>query len=362
MNYGTRLRQLRDITQNLAFHSLIPKYGPSHVQIELTTYCNMNCLSCGRRYIVDKGRHMDFAAFRQIYDQIRPVNINLSGLGEPLLHPEIFSIIQYCKRHGSVVNFPTNLSLSGGILEELVRSGIDQIKVSIDAASRETYRIVRSQDKFHQVVENIRTIGRLKRDIGSHLPEIRFNFCLQKHNLNDMPQLVQLAKELNVSSVYIQDLNYFSVEAEKEELCGFSLKQLATVLDETHRLSCKLGITTNILNWKRNLKWLFNKTLPLESHQPNPIRCAFPWISVFIDVNGEVKPCPVFVWDVGAESLGNCLETPFRDIWRGSKYQHLRSEFRRGRRTPSICQRCVPPRLLDIQLIFTKMLARSLKH
>ena len=354
---GQRLKQFHDIALNVLQRSLKPKYGPSHVQIEITTFCNMDCLSCGRRYLIGKGCHMTLEVFRNIYDQIQPTNVNLSGLGEPLLNPQVFKIIQYCKQNGSVVNFPTNLSVSNNVMEELVRSRIDQIKVSIDAASAQTYRNLRKKDKFHHVLENIRTIGRWKRDLGSNLPEVRFNFCLQKHNLTELPQLVELAKDLSVSSIYIQDLNYFSVEEEKNELCGFSQKQLVEVLEDTHQIARKLGIATNILNWKRNLKWLYNKTLPRENYQPNSIRCTFPWVSAFIDVNGWVKPCPVFVWDKSSGYLGNCLKTPFKNIWHGNDYQNLRREFKKGQRTLPICIRCVPPRLLDMQLIFTKMLA-----
>lgn len=358
MGYAKRFRQFYEVGMNVIPRSSRPKYGPSHVQIEITTLCNMDCLSCGRRYIVNKARHMPLETFKHIFDQIRPININLSGLGEPLLHPQIIEIIEYCKKNESIVNFPTNLSLSNtSVLEGLVRSGIDQIKVSIDAASAATYRAVRGQDKFDRVINNIRTINRWKKKFGCSHPEIRFNYCLQRYNLEELPKLVHLAHELSITSIYIQDLNYFSVEKEKSRLCGFTRQQLARILDDAYSLSRKLNVTTNILNWKRNLNWLYNKTLPKEKFQRNSIMCYFPWISTFIDVNGGVKPCPVFVWDANAEILGNCLEERFSDIWHGGRYQNLRRNFHRNSRPYSICVRCVPPRLIDIQLIFTKMLA-----
>jgi MoaA/NifB/PqqE/SkfB family radical SAM enzyme len=282
----------------------------------------------------------------------------LSGLGEPLLHPQLFEIIRYCKQNESIVNFPTNLSLSNtSVLEGLVRSGIDQIKVSIDAANAATYKAIRGQDKFDVIINNIRTINRWKKKTGCSHPEIRFNYCLQRYNLEELPKLIHLARELSISSIYIQDLNYFSVEKEKSRLCGFSYQQLAQILDDAYRLSQRLNVATNILNWKRNLKLLYNKTLPKEKFQSNSIICSFPWISTFIDVNGCVKPCPVFVWDLDAEILGNCLEEKFIDIWHGEQYRSLRRNFCRNNRPFSICLRCVPPRLIDIQLIFTKLLA-----
>lgn len=347
------------ILRNASFKPIEVNNIPNHVQIEITTFCNMDCLSCGRRYIIDKGHHMSFNEFEQIYNQIKPRNVNLSGLGEPLLNPEIFKMIEHCRMNGSVVNFPTNLSLSGKIIEKLVDTQIDQLKVSIDASTPEMFRMVRRSEKFNILLRNIRLINNIKKKKSLKYPEIRFNFALQKYNIDELPKLITLAKELNVSTIYVQDLNYFSVEKEKKELCGLNLQKLREILDTSEQVARKNGINTNISNWKRNLDRLYNKMLSEDQFVPNTIKCNFPWVSTFIDVYGNVKPCPVFVWERNAKSLGNCLEQPFRKIWNSESYKKLRGEFRENIRSNLICKRCVPPNILDMKLILQKMILRK---
>jgi radical SAM protein with 4Fe4S-binding SPASM domain len=346
------------ITKNVICRPLIVKSLPRHVQIEITTFCNMNCLSCGRRYIIDKPKHMSYETFKKVYDEIRPRNINLSGLGEPTMNPEVFKMITYARKNGSIVNFPTNLTLPKSVMDKLVKSQIDQIKVSIDAASKEGYKKVRKYDKFDNVVENIKYINEAKKKRGFDKPEIRFNFCLQKYNLKELPALVELANKLGVKTIYVQDLNYYSVEKEKKELCGIPIEELKKTLQETDKLSKKHGIHTNISNWKSNMKAFYNKMLPKKQYVPNKTRCNFPWVSSFIDVHGNVKLCPVFVWQKDAKALGNIHEKSFKEIWNSKEYQQLRKEFRKNTRSNPICKRCVPPNILDMKLILEKMLLR----
>ena len=66
---------------------------------------------------------MSFETFRKIYDDIRPENINVSGLGEPFLNPEIFEIIRYAKSQGSIVNCASNFTKVSGKEEKIVENG-----------------------------------------------------------------------------------------------------------------------------------------------------------------------------------------------------------------------------------------------
>ena len=347
----------------MAFNSILkPNYAvslPKHIQVEVTTFCNMNCLSCGRRHIIDKPQHMRFTDLQRIFDAIEPLNINLSGLGEPLLNPDIFKMIRYCKSRGAVVNFPTNLNVSSQHIEKLVAAGPQQIKVSIDATTPETYQIVRNANTFDKIRKNIHFINKLKKERNLRHPEIRFNFALQKANMHELTDILDMASELGVDTVYIQDLNYFSVENKKADLCSNDRQSLKRILVKGAHFARQKGINTNLNNWKRHFDLLYNKMLPKDLFQPNFIKCLFPWVSAFIDVKGNVKPCPVFVWTKESYSLGNCLLKPFPQIWNGHQYRNLRRTFKQNQRECAICQRCVPPDLFDMKLIFQKMLLRD---
>ena len=171
--------------------------------------------------------------------------------------------------------------------------------------------------------------------------------------------LMDFAREHKVGTIYVQDLNYFSVEDEKDQLCGFTKEHLIEVLDAADKKAQEYGIDTNIGNWRRNMDAFYNKTLPTEEYIENNTKCTFPWVSCFIDVHGNILPCPVFVWEKKSESLGNALETPFEEIWNGETYKKLRGEFKENIRRNPICKKCVPPNIFDMKLIFQKMLLRG---
>ena len=206
---------------------------------------------------------------------------------------------------------------------------------------------------------NIELINQIKKERKLDLPELRLNYAFQKANMYELLDIIDYAYENNIATIYVQDLNYFSVESYKPDLCGFNRIDLEKLLAEAERRAQDYGIKTNIRNWQRNMSAFYNKTLPKEDYEENDKHCTFPWVSVFIDVDGNVKPCPVFVWDKHANHLGNCLETDFKSIWRGQPYQTLRQEFRRNIRSNKICQRCVPPNIVDMNLIFNKMLLKG---
>jgi radical SAM protein with 4Fe4S-binding SPASM domain len=251
------------------------------------------------------------------------------------------------------------LNVSSKIIVKLVEAGPHQIKVSIDSATPETYRRVRKANTFEKILRNIRLINTLKQENNLQHPEIRFNYALQKANIDELPQVLSLASELGVGTVYIQDLNYFSVEEKKGALCNIDRHALKAMLEKCERIARKNRIKTNLDNWKRNFDLFYNKMLPQKKFQPNSINCLFPWVSAFIDVHGNVKPCPVFVWEKDSHALGNCFEDSFQKIWNGQRCRILRRSIKQGERKHAICQRCVPPNLLDMKLIFHKMLLRK---
>jgi len=83
-------------------------YGqPTSVQIESTTYCNAKCSMCGRTMVYTgknpkKPKHMSFQKFKKIMLKLPYCKyIDLQGLGEPLLNPDLISIIKFCKERKS---------------------------------------------------------------------------------------------------------------------------------------------------------------------------------------------------------------------------------------------------------------------
>ena len=87
---------------------------PRRLQVEVTGSCNLRCRMCIVRYRPTLGRSasMSFATFRRLLDELPDVNeVVLQGIGEPLLAPDIFEMVEYCGRRGLDVGFNTNVTL-----------------------------------------------------------------------------------------------------------------------------------------------------------------------------------------------------------------------------------------------------------
>lgn len=91
---------------------LLP-YKVDFVNIELTSYCNLNCRFCSLDNSKRKSGHLDVSTFKDILkwvldgreDGIEVREIRLFNGGEPLLHPEFYQILTVIKEMKSVSDF-----------------------------------------------------------------------------------------------------------------------------------------------------------------------------------------------------------------------------------------------------------------
>lgn len=333
--------------QNALRRPLTVQQLPIHIQLEPTTYCNLNCKACTRSTYLDQSEHLAAEKFQQILEQIQPLKISLSGGGEPFLHPHIFEMILLAKSMGASINTTTNCTLlTPEFCSQIVKSGLNLVKISIDGATRETYQKSRREDRFDQVIEGIHALIAAKRHHNSATPFIRFNYVILKDNYNELAETVQLAAELGVNAVYFQPLDLIGIEERRDELVGeLTYQDLERELQRALEVSRRYPVNTNLRLLLRNLPLYWKKYL-LETREYDRRICLLPWFSTYMTLDGNVHPCcscsqPETV-------MGNIFETPIEQIWNGSKYQGFRQAIRSGKRPFPICTNCVPETLGDI--------------
>ena len=330
---------------------------PLHLQVETTNACNLKCATCHRDLLYPEPTMMNFENFKKLYDAVNPEKINVSGLGEPFLNPEIFEMIKYAKDKGAAVNCASNFTLVGDKIDNIFSCGIDQIKISVDATDKKTYHRIRKGDFYETLINNIKKINQLKAKQRHNTPILRFNYALQQDNIDQLLYAIQLAHDLNISSLYIQYLEYIDREDRKKRLVGnITYDELKNTLLQADRLATKLKITTNINIWMRDFDLFFNKMGPEEHFKNNYKKCYFPWFSAWVDANGTVRPCPIIPWQRDVAHMGNAFDEPFSKIWNNKKYQELRGALARRERPTNPCKTCIPQGLLNIFHIGTRML------
>lgn len=303
---------------------------PSYIEIEVTTRCNLKCIMCEHTYWNEPNRDMSFEEFKNIVDQFPRLKwIGLTGIGESFLNRDFMKMLKYVKSRDVFVElYDTFYFIDRKTAEELIDMGVDKIFASIDAATKETYEKIRVGSNFERVINNVRTLFRLKEEKKTCFPEIAFHYIVNKLNLHEIPRYINLVHSLvgeeNVTIQFTRMLHEFK---EVKDL-------FVEIPEETIRIVNKIAEDLGI-------KLIWNKDVP----QVKPlIKECIEWTMPFIFVTGHVIPCCS-----GNEAghrdfqkrtaLGNVFEKSFKEIWRSKKYKSLRRMLRRGK-VPLPCKNC----------------------
>lgn len=139
--------------------SLLSKYKATNVKLYLTNRCNYTCPMCpyhGDGYLNGKffadnselKQDMPYERVVEIVDKVVEYGLKrilLSAPGEALMHPRILDIIAYCKSKGLYVVLTSNGALMSADKVKLLReAGLDEMDISIDSVTEESYKQVRS--------------------------------------------------------------------------------------------------------------------------------------------------------------------------------------------------------------------------
>ena len=314
---------VKNILRGTSIHSAAFLY-PIIAMIEPTRRCNLACPLCPvGRHQAYKAHDMSLGSFQRIIDELRPflIHLTLHNYGEPFLHRDIYHMIDYAKKAGVP---DVNVSTNGHVLnpDRVIASGLDEIMISLDGTTQETYARYRRRGKLDRVIRNIRDLTEGKRKNSAGKPLIELQFIIMRHNQDEMNGFRALAAELGADRIRFKTLNLHMSRADVSEE---DIDLLPT--DTTYtRYEDRSG---QIL--KRHLE---------------ENRCKWPWERVVINSDGRVVPC---CNDFnGQHSMGNALQQSLSDIWFGEKYNQFRRKIIHRWREIPLCAHCPVPSLADL--------------
>jgi radical SAM protein with 4Fe4S-binding SPASM domain len=321
---------------------------PTELQLEVTGACNLACKMCLVRYRPKLGRKsgaMCFHVFRDVVDALPDLRkLTLQGLGEPLLAPDFFRMVEYATARGIRTGFNTNGTfLTPPASERLVALGVDWLHVSLDGATRQTYESIRDGSDYGVVTRNIRALVGARRRLGSDRPTVQIVFVAMRRNLRELPALVELAAEWGVESVWVQNLShsfgdtdpsgsYLEIRqfAEREALWQGEYERAEAVFDEARAIGERLGVELRLPRLR-------------EPDAPDPlpggVGCHWPFESAYVTHDGKVQPC-CMVMGADRAVLGNLEEAGFAEIWRSELYEDFRAGLQPGGIPPEVCKGC----------------------
>src|ERR687892_302739 len=180
---------------------------PRSLYLETSNRCDSQCQTCVRTFrTVEPPQDLTLQRVKGIVEQFpRLDRVVLHGIGEPLLNREIFEIVAYLKARGATVVFNSDaISLHEQRGERLIESGLDEYRVSMDAATRETYRAIRGVDQFERVVGNVTRLVARARALGRSTPRVSLWFTASRVNLEELPAFVRLGPAAGAAEICTQ--------------------------------------------------------------------------------------------------------------------------------------------------------------
>lgn len=333
MNKTPHKQRVRQVLDGIAQGR--PLAGPMQVHLDITNGCNAACVTCWDhspllntpRGADWKRRRLPFARFEQILGMLDEVGgvgaMVLSGMGEPLTHPDVYKMIEQIKRRGWSLTMITNLVAADA--DRLAESGVDQLLVGVQGVSPKSYTA------FHPgwTEAHFFTLCAVLRRLAQSPVRVRH---VQVINRDTAPELVEMVR---FGRMFGADRVNYKLASLKDgtEGCAVSEAQHQWMIHEgapqARALAERLGVATNLDVFEAQLQAGGRATAPIER-----IGCAMGHVFTRITVDEDVLYC------CNTEiRVGSLRERGFSEWWWGPEWQALRDQLARGEYLPG-CAQC----------------------
>ncbi|MDN5329509.1 MAG: hypothetical protein PWP35_1296 [Bacteroidales bacterium] len=182
---------------------------PWTASIEPSALCNLQCPECpiGSHILTRPSNFINTDDFTRWIDQMQPqlFYLILYFQGEPLLHPNFPELIKIAHQRRIHTLTSTNAqTITEPLARKLVEAGLDEIIVSVDGTTEETYRQYRRGGTLEKATRGIENLVKVRKVLGKKNPFIRLQFIVMRHNEHQIQEIKLLGKKLGVDRVELK--------------------------------------------------------------------------------------------------------------------------------------------------------------
>lgn len=285
------------------------------ISIEPTTACNLKCPQCpsGLRQFTRATGNLKPDVNKNILDNLgkQLQYINYYFQGEPFIHPNFLEFVKDATDKNIYVVTSTNAHfVSEKTANEIIDSGLNEIIISIDGTTQETYEQYRVEGELEKVLEGTKNIIGAKAKRKSNLPIVTFQFLVVKHNEHQIEEVKKIAADLGVDRINFKTVQVYDFETSND------------LIPENEKYS----------RYKKNASGKFE----LKNKFKNS--CWRMWSSCVFTWDGKIVPC---CFDKDAQhQMGDLSVNNFKQIWRADIYSDFRKKILKNRQEIDICKNC----------------------
>jgi len=333
-------------------HSSKAFLGPEVLHIDLTNWCNFNCLACWCRSPLlgdkampewEKKLIIPFEVIKGIFDDISKMGglkqVKLVGGGEPFMHPDILRIVEYIKKKDKKIQIDINTNFSlvtEEVAGKLLDLGLDLFTVSLWAGTPEAYAAVHPNQTgrtFEKIRKVLKFIAAKKRGRKWLHPSIVIHDVVFKQNYKDIEEMVRFA--LDIEATNIQFVPVDPVKDRTESLLLNDCER-AELLEMCRRIrrnydprsfdyTSEDGRAVKLPDFDGFIQRIQRQDLESGAYDEQVVDeypCYVGWLFARVMATGNVVPCCKGHRMV----LGNVFKNRFRDIWFGTVYNEFRDK------------------------------------
>lgn len=151
--------------------SIRPDFPTKEMLVELVNACNHRCIFCAQAKMTRKTREISPELLKRVMREAHELGVEEIGFystSEPFMCKSLSSYVRFAKEIGfNYVYITTNGALATEErLKEVIDSGLDSLKFSINAGTRETYVFIHGADDFDKVIERLMFCYRYRESTG----------------------------------------------------------------------------------------------------------------------------------------------------------------------------------------------------
>ena len=279
--------------KDFTLHGRMP--NPRFAIMYLTSFCNLKCKYC--EYAQENlGGFMPTKRVLQTIDELKALGveaIEFCGGGEPLLHPDLEEILNYCKESNIVVGILTNFTPGNKNLLETIVQTCSYLRVSMDTFDRNEYEELKGVALLSQVKKNLKKLVRLKKKNKSNI-NIGIKMLLTTLNYGGIKDFIKGGIKLGVDNIQFKKV--------------YSCPELELNDEEVKAIEVNLKRYKTIYKDKVNIFYGF---YGLELKK----KCFTSINHIFIDAFGDIYLCCHYLDRRKEHRLGNIYDKSVKDIW-----------------------------------------------
>jgi len=206
------------------YHDCIINISPIEVALSCDTTCNLHCHSC-RTHIKVNSEQENNKLLNMLNTKIKPAlknckSFTLLGSGEFFASKPSQDFCKTLSRQ-EFPDLKINIHTNGQLLTkekykefENLKGMIGRIAVSVDAAEKQTYEVLRLGGKWEKLQEALLIISNLKKN--NYIEKFLLRFVVQKLNYQQIPAFITMAKNFKADQVYFQRLRNYGTFNKEE--------------------------------------------------------------------------------------------------------------------------------------------------